>query len=209
MSESESSQDAEKSIRDPFNAGNLEAAATATLDLYGDEIFSFLMVRLRAVGDAQEAYSMFAEDLWVGLPKFAWRSSMRTWAYMVARNAATRYASAPQRRAARNLALSAPGRVSQMVDRMRSATQVHQQTVVKDRVRALRERLDPEDQMLLVLRVDRSLAWRDLAIAMTGDADLDDAALDREAARLRKAFERVKAELKQMAKEEGLLKRDD
>jgi RNA polymerase sigma-70 factor (ECF subfamily) len=209
MSESESSQDAEKPIRDAFNAGNLETAATATLDLYGDEIFSFLTVRLRAAGDAQEAFSMFAEDLWVGLPKFAWRSSMRTWAYMVARNAATRYASAPQRRAARNLALSAPGRVSQMVERMRSATQVHQQTVVKDRVRALRERLDPEDQMLLVLRVDRGLAWRDLAIAMTGDADLDDAALDREAARLRKAFERVKAELKQMAKEEGLLKRDD
>jgi RNA polymerase sigma-70 factor (ECF subfamily) len=208
MSESESSQNAEKQIREAFNEGNLEAAATATLELYGDEVFSFLLVRLRAVGDAQEAFSMFAEDLWVGLPKFAWRSSMRTWAYMVARNAATRYASAPQRRAARNLSLSTPGRVSQLVERMRSATQIHQQTAVKDRVRALRERLDPEDQMLLVLRVDRGLEWRDLAIAMTGDADLDDTALEREAARLRKAFERVKAELKQMAKQEGLLKRD-
>lgn len=205
----ESPHDVEKEIRDAFHEGKLEAAATTTLDLYGDEIFSFLLVRVRAVADAQDAFSMFAEDFWVGLPKFAWRSSMRTWAYMLARNAAVRFASAPQRRAGRNLTLSAPGRVSQMVERVRSATQIHQQTGVKDRVRALRERLDPEDQILLVLRVDRGMAWRDLAITMTGDAELDDVALEREAARLRKAFERVKAELKAMAKQEGLLKRDE
>lgn len=197
--------DPETLIRDAFDQGDLESAATYALDLYGDEILSFLMARLHRVSDAQEAFSMFSEDLWVGLPKFAWRSSMRTWAYMVARNAATRYAAAPHRREARNLTLSTPGRLSHVVDRLRSATQIHQQTAVKDRMRVLREHLDPDDQMLLVLRVDRNMAWRDLAIAMTGDADLDDAALDREAARLRKAFERVKAVLKDLAKREGLL----
>lgn len=44
---------------------------------------------------------------------------------------------------------------------------------------------------------------------MGGDEDptrvpLDDAALDREAARLRKRFERVKSELKALAKQAGL-----
>jgi RNA polymerase sigma-70 factor (ECF subfamily) len=204
----ELTHETEKSIRQAFDAGDLDAAATAALDLYGDEIHSFLGMRLRNTNDAQEAFSMFAEDFWVGLAKFGWRSSVRTWAYMIARNAAARYASAPHRRAARNLTLSAPGRVSAWIERARSATQIHQQTAVKDRVRALREQLDPDDQMLLVLRIDRNLAWRDLAITMTGDADLDDAALDREAARLRKAFERVKAQLKDLAQADGLLAAD-
>jgi RNA polymerase sigma-70 factor (ECF subfamily) len=74
----------------------------------------------------------------------------------------------------------------------------------------VREQLEPDDQMLLILRVDRQLEWRDLALVMsTRDhcptARLDDAALDREAARLRKRFERVKAELKDLAQEAGLL----
>lgn len=205
---SEAAQDTEQNVRVAFDRGDFEAAATLALERYGDEILSFLAVRLRSPSDAHEAFSSFAEDFWVGLPQFAWRSSLRTWAYMVARNAAARYVAAPDRRPARNLTLSAPGRISQIVEHARSATQLHQQTAVKDRMRALRERLDPDDQVLLVLRVDRGMAWRDLAITFSGDADLDEAALEREASRLRKAFERVKSELKQMARSEGLLKRD-
>jgi RNA polymerase sigma-70 factor (ECF subfamily) len=205
---SEAAQNTEQCVRDAFDRGDFEAAATLAIERYGDEILSFLAVRLRANSDAHEAFSMFAEDFWVGLPQFGWRSSVRTWAYMIARNAAARYMSAPDRRVARNLTLSAPGRISQWVERARSATQLHQQTAIKDRMRELRERLDPDDQVLLVLRVDRDMAWRDLAITLTGNADLDDDALDREATRLRKAFERVKSELKQMARREGLLKRE-
>jgi len=200
------SLDYEPKIREAHTAGQLEAAASTALEAYGDEILSFLFARLRNPGDAQEAFSMFAEDLWVGLPNFVWRCSMRTWAYTLARNAATRYATAPQRRAARNVVLSDAGRLSELVERMRSATQTHQQTAVKDRFRALREQLEPEDQMLLVLRVDRGLAWRDLAMTMAGDVELGEETLEREATRLRKAFERVKRELKRLAERDGLLK---
>jgi len=148
---------------------------------------------------------MFAEDMWTGLPSFGWRCSVRTWLYTLARNAAARYATAPQRRVARNLPVSGLEDVSALADRIRSATHVYQQTDVKDRFRQLRERLSDEDQMLLVLRVDRGMAWRDLALAMRGDVDLDDAAIDKEAARLRKAFERMKRELRRLAEREGLL----
>jgi hypothetical protein len=54
-----------------------------------------------------------------------------------------------------------------------------------------------------VLRGDRGMAWRDLAVTMSGDADLDDAGIDRECARLRKAFERVKTDLTQLAEKEA------
>jgi RNA polymerase sigma-70 factor (ECF subfamily) len=202
------SNELEPKIQQAWTAGDFETAATAVLEGYGDEILSFLIARLRNPSDGQEAFAMFAEDLWTGLPKFAWRCSMRTWAYTLARNAANRYASAPARKVARNLTLSGPSRVSALVERVRSATHVYHQTAVKDRVRELRERLDPEDQTLLVLRVDRGMAWRDLAITMAGDAELDDAALERESVRLRKAFERVKTELRRLAKEAGLLSED-
>lgn len=201
--------EAEQKIHAFWSTSQFEDSATATLETYGDEILSFLVSRLRSPSDGQEVFAMFAEDLWVGLPKFSWRCSMRTWAYTLARNAASRYASAPQRNLARNLTLSAPGRVSVIVERVRSATHIYQRTEVKDRFRAMREKLDAEDQTLLVLRVDRGMAWRDLAIAMSGDADLDDAGIDRESSRLRKAFERVKGDLKRMAQQEGLLKGDD
>ena len=202
---SDPAPDHEQRIRTAFDAGDLQTAASAALRAYSAEIFNFLAARLRARSDAEDVYSMFAEDLWNGLPSFAWRCSMRTWMFTLARNAAARYASAPQRRMANNVRLSCPGVISELVEHIRCTTEVHQRTDAKDRFRALREKLDSEDQLLLVLRVDRNLAWRDLAMAMRGDTDLDEETLSREAARLRKAFERIKATLKRLVKEEGLL----
>jgi RNA polymerase sigma-70 factor, ECF subfamily len=197
--------DSEQRIREAHSAGQLELAATLTLETYGSEVLSFLCSRLRGTSDAQETFSMFVEDLWTGLPAFAWRCSMRTWAYTLARNAATRYAIAPGQRVERSFG----SEISQLAERLRSATDVYQKTELKDRFRALRERLEPDDQMLLVLRVDRNLAWRELALAMTGNVDLDEESIVREAARLRKAFERVKEQLRTLAEREGLLKARD
>lgn len=196
----------EQKIRDAHVQGRLQDAATLALETYGSEILSFLSSRLRGPSGAQEAFSMFVEDLWLGLPAFGWRCSMRTWAYALARNAAVRYASSAHRKSERPLDLDQLSEISKVAERMRSATDFYQRTEVKDRFRALREQLEPDDQMLLVLRVDRNLAWRDLALAMTGDPDLDDASIARESARLRKAFERVKDQLRSLAEREGLLK---
>lgn len=202
---SEQQADVEQRIRGAWDAKDYASAATLAVETYADEVLSFLSARLHDHGDAHEAFSMFAEDMWKGLPQFGWRCSMRTWAYTLARNAANRYATSPHRRAGRNLALSKAGPLSALVERARTITQVHQRTDVKDRFRALRERLDPDDQMLLILRVDRNMAWRDIALAMAGDSTLDDAAVARDSTRLRKTFERVKTELKRMAEEAGLL----
>lgn len=194
----------EAQIRAACDEQRYDRGATLTLEHYGDELLSFLIARLRDQDAGQEAFSMFVEDLWVGLPKFEFRASVRTWAYTLARNAANRYASSPARRRDRNLTFTRHAEVSQMVERVRSQTAAHQRTEVKDRLRALRDELDPDDQTLLILRIDRNLAWRELAQVMSGgEPDAD--GLKREAARLRKRFERVKAELKARARAEGLL----
>jgi RNA polymerase sigma-70 factor, ECF subfamily len=199
----------EQEIQAAWTAGRLEEAATRTMKGYGNEILGFLNARLGNESDGREVFSIFAEDFWTGLSNFNWRCSMRVWAYTLARNAANRYAKHPQRRAERNFELSPQDHLSELMASVRSVTQLYRQTQTKDRFQALREQLDPEDQMLLILRVDRGLAFRDLAFAMTGDLELDDVALEREVARLRKAFERIKTDLRRMASEQGLMDHED
>ena len=204
----EVSTDANQATRSAWQAHDYASAATRALQAYGQEILSFLTARLRQAADAEEAFSMFAEDLWMGLPGFNFRCSARGWLYALARNAANRHASAPERRAVRNLPLSSDGAVTALVDRARSELNLCQRTDIKDKVRALRERLSQDDQSLLTLFVDRNLPWREIAMVMHEQGELlDDDALDREAARLRKRFERVKVDLKAMAIEAGLLKK--
>ena len=65
-------------------------------------------------------------------------------------------------------------------------------------VEEFRRQLDEDDQTLLVLRVDRNLAWRDIALVLLGEeADPED--VTRKAATLRKQFERVKERLRELA----------
>jgi RNA polymerase sigma-70 factor (ECF subfamily) len=200
----------EAEIRAACNAQDFQLAVTLLLRMYSDELLSFLVARLGDRSHGEEAFSDLVEDLWNGLPQFEFRSSVRTWAYTVARHAAARYARAPGRRKARNLTLSKHVELSQLMERARTRTAAYRQTDVKNQVRALREKLEPDDQMLLILRVDRQMEWRDLALVMSAEEDSAQAmpadALEREAARLRKRFERVKAELKKLAKESGLLR---
>jgi RNA polymerase sigma-70 factor (ECF subfamily) len=128
--------------------------------------------------------------------------------YTLARNAASRYVTNPHNRPERNLSVSAHTSVSALIHQARSPTQAHQRTETKDRVRALRQQLSIEDQTLLLLHVDRGLSWRDLAIVMHEDGEqLEGEALTREASRLRKRFERLKSELRELAVAEGLIER--
>jgi RNA polymerase sigma-70 factor (ECF subfamily) len=162
-------------------------------------------VRLRSDGDAAEAFSMFAVDLWHGMAGFAWRCSLRAWAHRIARNAANRWAVAGARLAARNLPM--PGEAFEGVaDRIKTTTLVYLRTETKSEIRRLRDELPAEDQLVLVLRVDKGLEWRDIAMALADD-DLDEPALARESARLRKRLQLATTRLRELATERGLLER--
>ncbi len=197
--------DDEAALRDAYAAGRFDEATTLALERYGPEILGLLAARLRSDGDAAEVFSIFAEDLWRGLPGFAWRCSLRAWAHRVARNAANRWSVAGARRAALNL--PTPGEVIEAVaDRVKSTTLIYLKTEVKSEIRRLRDELPPEDQLVLVLRVDKDMEWRDVAMALA-DEDLDEAALVREAARLRKRLQLATTRLRELATERGLLAR--
>jgi DNA-directed RNA polymerase specialized sigma24 family protein len=68
------------------------------IERYGREILGVLADQLRSAADAAEVYSLWAEDLWRGLPGFQWRCSLRAWAHRLARNAAVRWSIARDRR---------------------------------------------------------------------------------------------------------------
>jgi RNA polymerase sigma-70 factor (ECF subfamily) len=165
----------------------------------------------RKEDEASEVFSSFAELLWRALPTFAWHSSFRTWAYGIARNASFRFRREKRRREARNAPLPESSRLSVIAEQVRTKTLEYLRTEKRNRFAELRATLPPEDQELLMLRVDRQLSWNDLALVLHEDeaVQLRGEALKREAARLRKRFQLVKEKLYEMGRREGLVPADD
>jgi RNA polymerase sigma-70 factor (ECF subfamily) len=194
----------EQEIRTAWEQRNYRLAATLLVDAYGPEILGFLAAWMNGRSRAAEAFSMFMEDLWVGLPGFRWQCTARGWAYTLARNAARRYARAERRRS--RLEPLPDDTVSALIARVHTRTAPYLNTAVKDRMRSLRQRLSPDDQSLLILRVNRQLPWTELAIVLSDDGlRASDQDLARQATRLRKRFQFVKARLKKLARAEGLI----
>jgi RNA polymerase sigma-70 factor (ECF subfamily) len=179
-------------------AGRMSAVADGVLRVYGPEILGLLIALLRDHEAAAEVYAEFSAGLWAGLPSFRGESSFRTWAYRIARNAAAHFRRDPLRR--RGVAIGDCPELDEIPARSRTETATFRRTESKDCVSALRQSLHPDDQMLLMLRVDRALAWDDIAQIMADAGDrvtIDDAAARRRAAAtLRKRFERLKEELR-------------
>ncbi len=196
----------ERRVRDTLEAGDADGAATLFMRHFGGDILSFLAGRLHGSPEASDVFSAFAEDFWRGLPAFRWQTSLRSWAYTLARNAAFRHQTAARRRRRRFEPLTSASRYGEEVARLHSATRQCLRTEFKERVRRLREQLPPDDQTLLILRVDRKLSWKELAVVLSGKGEsLRPAEQVRWAARLRQRFQTVKRKLRELARADGLL----
>lgn len=195
----------EAEIRGHCEAEHWGPAATAALKGYGPEVLGYLSAMCRTETDAAEVFSTFCEDMWKGLPGFRWQSSFRTWAYTLARHALYRLSRDPHRRRERNLALSQSPEVFQMVEQVRTTTMLHLRTETKNKFTALREQLEPDDRTLLILRVDRKLAWNEIARIMSEHEEPTADQIKRGAATLRKRFERAKERLRKLATEQHLI----
>lgn len=177
--------------------GDLDGVAAGVVRAYGAELAGFLVGLLRDGDAAADAFSTFCEDLWKSLPRFEPRASFRTWSYLLARHAAYRIAKEPARDRRRHAGLSKLDDLPAKLAEARTTTLPHLRSEVKDRLGDARARLDPDDQVLLILRVDRDLSWRECALVLDGEHD-SPAALERRAAALRKRFERIKARLREL-----------
>jgi RNA polymerase sigma-70 factor (ECF subfamily) len=192
-------QQLERVIRERWEERNLAGAADAAIRGYGPEIYGFLVAFHRDDEDASEVWSRVTERLWAGLDRFAWQSSFRTWIYAIARNTSIRYRQEKKRLREEGLP---DGSQVDIATRIRTDTASWLRTSARDRFTALRDSLPEDDRMLLVLRVDKNLAWNELARVMVAEdaPALDDEALKREAARLRKRFQHIKERLLELKK---------
>src|SRR5262245_34543617 len=152
-------------------SGDIEKATVETIAYYGSELIGWLCSTFDNEADAQEAFSRTCEQLWTSLPKFDGRCSLRTWCYMLARRASSHLRRAAPRRH-EDLVSQVPSVVA-AVSHAWSTTRAERRQV-EDVYAELRRSLDPDDQVLLVLRVDRELAWRDIAIVMLGETAAED-----------------------------------
>ena len=185
----------EASLAAALDKGALSEAATIAIRGYGPQILGYLNGLLRNEGLADEAFSRFAEDLWKGIGNFRRESSFRTWSYRVAWSAARDVQGEAFRRRGRRLETQ---EISQLVQEVRSSAAL-QQEENQDKLEKLRSKLSPEEQTLLILRVNRGLSWKEVAEVMADDGEpIDEAAL-------RKRFERVKDRLRKLAEDEGVL----
>jgi len=182
-------QAVEDVVSERLDANDLAGAANAALRGYGPQILGYLRATLSPTA-ADDAFSVFCEFFWTGLPKFRRESSILTWSYAVAWNAARRVLEDPQRWRAQRLSTDA---MEAIVQEVRSSTAAHLKKETSDQLAKIRSQLDFEEQTLLVLRVDRDLAWNEIAEIMSEHGKAIDAAA------LRKRFERLKVKIRELA----------
>ncbi len=194
----------EAELRRRFDAGDLHGAATEAIKHYGPELYGFLVGLTRDRDEGAEVFALTSETLWRALPGFRWDSTLRVWAYAIARHQFHHWLRRRDQ-GRRHVPLSAAPEVAQRVAEVTSTTPPYLRTDVKDGFAALRATLDADDQLLLGLRLESGMAWAEIA-RILADADADaPAASAREVAALRKRFERLKGELRALARKHALL----
>jgi RNA polymerase sigma-70 factor (ECF subfamily) len=199
----------EDAIRAAWLAGDPRRTTEEAIRAYGPEVYGLLLSLHRSEDEADDAFSLFAERLFTKMGEFAFRCSMRTWAYLLARRASRDVRRSGYRPGTR-VPLSEVSALSALVARARSETLSLFRPETVDAFARLRDELPEDDRTLLVLRVDRELEWEEVAVVFLGDeVDAAEHDIKREAARLRKRFQLVKGRLKALAEERGLVRTDE
>ncbi len=186
--------DIDADIRGLLERGETVPAATRAVEHLGPPVFGYLCSLLEE-DDAKEVFSMWAEDVWRGLPAFRGEASVRTWSYRLAWHASCRFRRDAFRRRREPIPTSAASRLAASVASKSGLAPGSR----RERLERLRATLSPEEQTLLVLRVDRELEWEEIAAILSEDGEPITSPA------LRKRFERLKEKLAGLARTERLI----
>lgn len=175
---------------------------------FGPEVLDFLSALHRDQTQAADVFCLWSEGVWRGLCSFHWQCSLRTWLYAVARLSSLRYRRDLRRQRARQVTVPEVASLLDMAAELRSNTPWYEKSEPRSRFVALRSQLEPEDQLMLLLRVERRLPWYDVArVMLEGSlaAQPSEAEVAQAAVRLRKRFQMVKGRLFELGRQHGLL----
>lgn len=185
----------DREVQELLAAGDVRGAATAALETHGRDLVGYLRTLLRSEDEAKEAFSVVAEHLWQGLPRFRFDSALRTWAYRLAWNTAFNMREEAWRRRVRPFV---SGELSAVAEEIRTATAVRLDRHDRQ-LDLLRRELSEEERSILVLRVDKGLSWQEVASVMAAEGAPVDAGT------VAKRFERLKARLAERARALGMV----
>jgi RNA polymerase sigma-70 factor (ECF subfamily) len=183
----------ERRIANCLDSGDFRPAAEESVRGYGAEVAAYLHAVLREEEAAEEVFSRVCEKLWRGLPAFRRQSSLRTWIYRLAWNAARDFQKERARSPTRALRTTEISRIAAEIAASRPPIE---RSSFADAFAKLRQSLDPQEQSLLTLRHHAGLSWKEIAEVV-----------GKEPPSLRKSYERLKARLRKQAEAAGLLAR--
>lgn len=184
----------EAQVQERLDRGDARGAAVLAIRGLGPQLLRYLRATLRNEDDAADAFSRVAERIWLGISSFQRRSSLHTWALRIAWHAALDVRDDAWKRRARPLPTS---EASLLADRVRKSS-LREKERRSAALERLRSALSPEEQDLLVLRVDQRLSWAEIADVLSEGAEPRPTAL-------MKRFERLKRRVARMARDEGLV----
>lgn len=175
-----------------MEAADLNGAMQLAIESYGDELYGFIVGLSRNRATADDVFGATCERMLRALPKFRWESTLKTWAYTIARNVFLQESVTPRRR---EVPLSEVPALRDAIDQVRTRTPIYKRSEVRERFTQLRGELEPDDLMLLSLRLEQRLPWNDIARVLSNDDSND---LVRATAALRKRYQRLKDRLREL-----------
>ena len=188
----------EAELRAAAEVEDWEQVAALAIRGYGPELLGFLLGERNYDVFAEDVYAEFLMNIWRGLRGFRWESTFRTWAYVVVRNTNSGFNGRNKEkktpiRAGRCERL--PTReLNRLANEVRANTLLVQQVDAKSRVARIREQLEPDERALLILRVDRDMAWKDVSEIMGEEPNT-----------LAQRYLRLKDKIHKLAKKEGIV----
>jgi RNA polymerase sigma-70 factor (ECF subfamily) len=196
----------ERAVRACLGAGDVRGAVGLVVERLGPSIRGYLRTLL-VDDEAEEAFSIFQESVLTGLPGFRWECPLQAWAHRLAYHAAARI----WRRPARRLEEPLPSALSRLGPG--SARSAPGPSSRHAGLEVLRATLSIEDQTLLTLRYDRELEWEEIAAVLEEGHGRDEPtppderrrSRTRQAAALRKRYERLTRRLREEARHHGLV----
>ncbi|HSN91113.1 MAG TPA: sigma factor [Anaeromyxobacteraceae bacterium] len=188
----------DQQAREHLDRGDHRGAASLVLHELGPPVLGYLQAIVRDADDARDVFQLFAEELWQALPGWRVEGSLRAFSYRIAWRAHARFRRDAWRKRRERLRTTMASRIAASIVSNESRLPGGR----KDRLARLRDSLTPEEQTLLILRLDRDLSWDEVAEVLSRDADRVDPPA------LRKRFERLKEKLTRLAKEQGLVDTD-
>jgi len=188
----------DEKVREQLDRGEQREAASAALHALGPPILGYLEAIVKDPDAARDVFQVFAEEMWRALPGWRGEGSLRAWCYRLAWRAHARFRREAWQKRRERLRTTMASRIAASIASNESRLPGGRE----DRLARLRATLTPEEQTLLILRLDRELSWSEVAEVLSHDADPVDPPA------LRKRFERLRDKLARLAKEQGLVNPD-